>query len=238
MLMNIRAARYFAFTTLVLLWSAQNALAQGRGGSALQQSGQQSAFGIGSQSTFGTGGQAGIGQGGGRQSQFGSTRQSGGQFGGAQGGNLNQPRVGGQDGFVGSDADQIRNQFRDPRQQRRAMFDFAVESLNEMRESRRERNSRNKQSPVRVRLNPRFTVRPPNTAEVATRVSQTLGRAMPESSATTQVTLNGSSAKIEGTVKSEYERMLATKMLSITPGIYQVENQLTIQPTLTSPASR
>lgn len=215
----------------VQLTVAQTGFAQNRAGSLGQQT-SQGAFGTSSQNRFGAGGQSALGQ-----SAFGQGGQGGLQSGqnnraGGAAGGRNQPQVGGQDGFVGSNADQIRNQFSNPRQRRRAMFDFAIESLNEIRESRRDRNSRNRKPPVRVTLRPLFQVSPRPAMEVQSAVTIKLQRAMPESSRTTRVSVSGTNATIEGAVSSEYDRKLAAKMLSLTPGVHRVENRLTIEPNL------
>ncbi len=205
---------------------------QSRGTTGLSQQGLQGGFGTIGQGTSGIG-QSTIGQ-----SAFGQTGIGGAQtgiggqrFGGQVGGNLNQQQVGGQDGFVGSDADQVRNQFSSQRQQRRAMFDFAIESLNEMRESRRQREQNNRTSPVRVKVRPAFSVRPTAAPVLANRVRENLNRAMPDGIAATRVSVNGSTAILEGSVAGDYERKLAAKMVSLTPGIYNVENRLTTQAT-------
>lgn len=221
--MRFLVGSQFTFAVILSLICCQDAVAQNRGGggNAFSQLGQTS--GVGGQSNFGPAGQSAFGQGG-----------VGGAQGGAQlGGNRNQARVGGQDGFVGSNADQIRNQFPSGRAQRRAMFDFAVESLNEMREARRRRQERNRTPPVRVRLRPLFSVPPTDSVELSSRVRENLDRAMPESAAGTQVTIDGANATIEGSVSNEYDRKLAAKMLSLTPGIYNIENRLTIAPSQT-----
>jgi len=207
---------------------ASDACAQGRNGIG---SAQQGGLGQNVLGAFGAAGQAGAGQ-----SQLGLGQQAGGlgQSGniggfGGQGSNLGRPPVGGQDVFVGSDAEQLRNQQQNPRRRRRAMFDFAIESLNEMRESRRQRNSqRNRPPPVRVQLRPLFRVQQPTATELTTQVRTRLAAALPTTVGVSQITVSGSTATIRGTVTSDYDRQLATKMLSLQPGISQVDNQLTI----------
>ena len=194
--------------------------------------GQQGNFGTAQQQN-GIGGQtapSSFGNQGAQQSGFGQAgQQRNGQFG-QQGIGQNQRQVGGRDGFVGTDADQVRNQQNGGRQQRRSLFDFAIESLNELRDQRRERsNRRNEPSPVRVRVRPLFSVQASNPIEVTGRLQSSLQRAMPTSWSSTRVSVSGTSATVEGTVASEYERKLAAKMISLTPGIYAVNNQLTVE---------
>ncbi len=228
-----RQVPYGAALSLALLMivGGTEVRAQNRSTSTFPQQNQQSALGTGSQGTFGNTGQSALGQSVLGQGQQGAT----GGFGqaGNQGTNARRPPAGGQDGFVGTDAQQIRNQQNNgnQRQRRRAMFDFAVESLNEMRESRRRyRANRNKKPPVRVQLRPLFAVQQPSASELTTRVRTQLGKALPSTLAAAQISVSGSIATIEGRAKSEYDKQLAAKMLSLQPGISQVENRLTIEP--------
>ena len=224
-------------------------VAQTRGGFGSQPN-QTGAFGGIGQSQFGATNRTGIGgaqTGLSQQNRFGQTGGVGqgrgvGGFGGqgARGvgaGGFGQPLVGGQDGFVGADAQQLRTQNRDPRAQRRAMFDFAIESLNEIRESRsRERSRRNRKPPVRVQLRPLFSAPQVSATQLTSRVSTQLDRSLPSSSGDRpQVTVSGRTATIEGTVGSDYDKQLAAKMLSLQPGISQVENRLTVESS-TAPA--
>ncbi len=210
---------------LVLLETHHAQAQQGRS-TGLSQQGLQGGFGTIGQGTTGIG-QSSIGQSAFGQTGIGAQTGVGGQrFGGQTG--VNQ-QVGGQDGFVGSDADQVRNQFGNQRQQRRAMFDFAIESLNEMRESRRQREQNSRSSPVRVKVRPLFRVRPTPAPVLANRVLENLGRAMPDGIAATRVSVEGTTAILEGNVAGDYESKLAAKMVSLTPGIYNVENRLTTQ---------
>lgn len=203
--------------------------AQRQSGGAFSRTGGQSNFGAGANSAFGGGRQSVFDQnqfGGAQQGQFGQVGGSAGQRNGR-----NQLQGRNQDRFVGSDADQIRNQQLSGRQRRRAMFDFAVESLNEMRESRRRRDAnRNRQPPVRVKVKPRFAVAPPNSTQLVQSARESLERALPANQAELQVAVEGGTATVQGKVGSEYDRKLAAKMLSMTPGIYRVDNQLAIEP--------
>ena len=217
------------FLASLVFFGNENVSAQDRNSGGFSQQNQQSGFGQDASVGFGATGQTGQGQQGFSQQQ-GGLGQSGNLGGsGGQGGSFGQPPVGGQDGFVGSDSDQIRNQQRSQRQNRRALFDFAIDSLNEMRESRRERNaSRNRKPSVRVQLRPLFTVTQPSSSELTSRVRSQMERALP-ASISAQISISGNTATIQGSVQSEYDRQLAAKMLSLQPGISQVENRLTIE---------
>ncbi|MEM8943951.1 MAG: BON domain-containing protein [Planctomycetota bacterium] len=220
-----RPVVFLAFA-VCLLTTAASAQTRVSGAGGIGQQNQQGVFGT--QSPFGNQGQSSIGQGG---------QQRGGQFGGF-GANQNQQGTRRQDGFVGSDANQIRDQRRNQRQRRGALFDLAVESLNEMRDARRERNARrNAPAPVRVRLRPLFSAKLANPADTTTNVQSRLDRALPTSAVGTKVTVEGSRATLDGTAASEYESKLAAKMVSLTPGIYEVDNRLTIEPS-TNPQPR
>lgn len=205
------------------------AAAQSRSGGAFSQRGGQPSIGSGANSAFGGGRQSVF-----DQNQFGNSQQGQfGQVGGPAGqrNGRNQLQGRNQDRFVGSDADQIRNQQLSGRQRRRAMFDFAVESLNEMRESRRQRDAnRNRQPPVRVKVKPRFAVSPPSSAQLVQSAQESLERALPASQADLQVAVEDGIATVRGRVANEYDRKLAAKMLSMTPGIFRVDNQLAIEP--------
>ena len=217
--------------TVSWLFPAENGVAQNRTVTGLGPQNQQGGLGGGAQGSLGAGGQFGLGL---RQQGLG---QPGGigpaGIQGRQGATLGQPRAGRQDGFVGSDAKQIREQqsTRDRGQRQRALFDFAIESLNEMRESRREQRDRqNQKSPVRVRLRPLFTAPQTSAPESATHVRAQFHRALPTTASRAQISVRGGTATIQGTVSSDYDKQLAAKMLSIQPGVLQVENQLTVTP--------
>ena len=125
----------------------------------LQRDNQQSNLGAQNTGVFGSsqqsGGLTGRQSGAFNSLQQGSTRGS--QLGGSQFGRGQQPGIGTsnnrQSGFVGSDAQDMRNSFGNmsDRQRRGAMFDMMVENLNEMRDSRRQRGRRRPLDPVRLR---------------------------------------------------------------------------------------
>ena len=226
--------RIVFLTPLLCGWfalSASSVVAQNRGAFGTPQQGQQNAFDVGGQGRFGGVGQAG--QGVGQRSQLSQGRFGQGNRFSGQGQNFGQQPFGRQDAFIGTDAEQIRQQFRNQsgRQQRRALFNFAIESLNEIRESRRRRDQRrNQDPPVRVQLRPLFAVAQPTSGELTAQVRSQLETAMPAVDGATNIVVRGSTATISGTVASDYHKQLAAKMLSLQPGIYAVENRLTVEP--------
>ena len=215
----------------LLFIGSPNAFAQNRNGSNSQRQDQQSGFGGGSQRQSGSSRQSGFegqsrsgqGQGQQRSSGFGQSRNQGRQganFGGRQ-----------QDNFVGSDAQQIRNQQsnRNRGMARRAMFDFAIESFNEMRQSRNQQQSGGNQRPtMHVKIQPLFAVPQPTASELTSQVRSQLNKTLPKTITASQITVNHGTATIVGSVKNAYDKQLAAKMLSLQPGISQVENRLTI----------
>jgi len=110
------------------------------------------------------------------------------------------------------------------------MFDFSVESLNEMRDARRRSERRRKQPrPVRVKLRPTFLTPPPVADGSTLSLNARLAEALPTAGGTlAQVSVSGSRATVSGTVGSDYDRQLAEKMLMLQPGIYEVDNKLTL----------
>ena len=221
----------------LLLVGTQDVVAQSRGSFGSLQQGQQGGFGAGSRSQFGTTSQSS------RQGQAGQRQQRSSGFGqsrnqGRQGSNFSQQSRGQQDNFIGNDAQQIRNQQnnRNRGQARRAMFNFAIESLNELRKSRTQQHSSGSQKPqVRVQLRPLFSVEQPSAGELTTHVRTQLDKTLPSTIAATQISVSNGTATIAGSVKSEYDKQLAAKMLSLQPGILQVENRLTIESNLPEP---
>ena len=221
----------------LLLLGTENVSAQSRGGLGSQQQNQQDGFGGGSQRQFGTSGRSNR-QGQGNQGQqrtsgFGQSRNQG-----RQGSNSGQQSRGQQDTFIGSDAQQIRNQQNNRNQGRGrgAMFNFAIESLNELRKSRTQQHSSNSQKPqVRVHIRPLFTVSQPSTSELTSQLRTQFDNALPSTVEAPQISIRKGKATIAGSVKNEYDKQLAAKMLSLQPGILQVENRLTIESNLPEP---
>lgn len=137
------------------------------------------------------------------------------------------------DGFVGRDASNVRETFRNlnGRQRRRAMFDIIVGNLNEMRESRKRwHEKQNRTPPVHVQLRPTFDYpsRPAAVIEagVQSRLTEVMRR---RNVATPQVALAGRTATLRGTIGSEHEKALVGKLVSFEPGVSHVENLLVVE---------
>jgi hypothetical protein len=165
---------------------------------------------------YGTGGFAGgQGQGQGQQqSAFGN----------------NQAGIAPNGGFIGG-AQDMQNFFRNlnGQRQRTATFDSMIENLNDMRETRGNDGS-DRSPPVRVQLRPAFetplgTIARVN-ADVQTRLATTvtdLGVIEP------QISLDGRTITLEGRVKSAHERELVEKLISLEPGVTEIDNRLTVE---------
>jgi len=140
----------------------------------------------------------------------------------------------GQRGFVGSDAQDMRQSFENlsGRQRRRVMFDMMVENLNEMRDQRRRRRERRRSpDPVRVQLRPSFSYQPLNSQQVATQLQSNLIRSADLTGIVApEVEIVDRTATVSGFVPSEHERAVLAKMISMQPGISKVENRLTVDP--------
>ncbi|MEM9353457.1 MAG: BON domain-containing protein [Planctomycetota bacterium] len=190
----------------------------GQGGAGFQQ---QQGFGQGQPGGFGTGGR------GAGARNAGPQERAGPRAGDTQ--NLAQ-----QQGFVGRNANDVRQNFRNMggRQRRDMMFDFVVENLNEMRDRRnRRRNRRNQPPPVRVRLNPSFEVAPSPESLPATTAAPRLASALKlKDIGDARVEVNGRVATLYGTADSPESKRLIEKLVSLEPGIDRIENLLEVAP--------
>ena len=226
---------YIALFCCVLLVPG-NAVAQSAnlGGPNSQQQFQQNplqpSFGLGASGSSG----ALVGQGssfGSGRSNLNRGRQSGLSSGLGMRGTGTMNRGFDQGGFLGTDSRVMQDSFQNMtgRNRRRAMFDFAVESLNEMRDARRERDRRREEpSPVRVRIRPTYLPSPPASMSSSEPASQLLAGLPGSDGAAPQVTVQSKQATLQGTVETDYDRRLAEKMLMLQPGIDSVDNQLTV----------
>ena len=215
--------------------------AQGR--NPMQQGGQggmgQSAFGLSGQGGGGqgvgrgqsrAGGQGGFGASGG----FGSGSTGGGAFGGMGQGGTNQLATG-QNGFIGSNSDQVQDLFRNRRgaQGRTAMFDFMIENLNEMRDRGGRGGGDNRTPPVRVKLRPAFETPLGTMQQVNSDVQTRLSSSLNDLGVTdTRIAMEGRTLTLEGTVASDHHKALVEKMISLEPGVSTIENRLTVDPSL------
>ncbi|MCH8839475.1 MAG: BON domain-containing protein [Planctomycetes bacterium] len=200
-----------------------------------QRDDQQRNFGVQNSGVF-RGGQQGGAVTGQQGGAFNSVQQgptSGPQFGPGQ-----QPGAGTantrQGGFVGSDAQDMRRSFENMSswQQRRVRFDMVVESLNEMRESRRQRDRRRRRpDPIRVQLRPSFDYPQLESRQVAVTLQSNLTRALDlQGLVAPRVELDGRTVTVSGSVPNEHERAVIERMLALQPGVSIVKNLLTIDP--------
>lgn len=142
-------------------------------------------------------------------------------------------------GFVGRDADDVRNSFQsqNARRGQGGMLESMIENLNEMRDSRRRWREQNAAPPaIRVQLRPAFDVPPAMVAQTDVRVQARLAKQMEMIGVgSPQIELVGRTAVIRGVVASERDRDLIARMASLEPGVSAVENLVTIQDPLPAP---
>lgn len=209
----------------------------GQGGSSMSRGGLGSSGGAGrgqSRSGAGFGNNTfGASRGGMGGAGFGSSYGSGGLGGGQgmqQGGiGNNQSGIASNSGFIGG-AQDMQNFFRSLNGQRQntASFNPMIENLNEMREPQGNDGS-DRSPPVRVQLRPAFetplgTIARVN-ADVQSRVVATatdLGVTNPT------ITMEGRTLTLEGRVKTAHERALVEKLISLEPGVTEIDNRLMV----------
>lgn len=213
----------------------------------------QSQFGQGSGMNrgFGATGQAGRGQsrGGGTgygNNTFGASRGgmggagfgSGYGTGGFAGGQGQQPSPFGNNqagaapngGFIGG-AQDTQNFFRNlnGQRQRTAAFDSMIENLNDLRENRGNEGS-DRSPPVRVQLRPAFETPLGTIARVNADVQTRLATAVSDLGVIEpQISMDGRTIRLEGRVKSAHERELVEKLISLEPGVTEIDNRLTVE---------
>jgi hypothetical protein len=194
------------------------------GGSGRGQS--RSGTGYGNNTTGASrGGMGGAGFG----SQYGTGGFADGQGQQQQGFGNNQSGIAPNGGFIGG-AQDMQNFFRamNGQRQRTAVFDSMIENLNDMRETRSDSGT-DRTPPVRVQLRPAFdtplrTIARMN-ADLQTRVIATatdLGVTNP------QITMDGRTLTLEGRVKTAHDRELIEKLISLEPGVTEIDNRLTV----------
>jgi hypothetical protein len=190
--------------------------------------------GYGTAGAFSAAGTSGLGPGSGpaTPSVFGSAGLGAGMSNNALGQTGGQPFQ--QGGFVGRDADDVRGTFENMsgRDRRGMMFDFMVENMNEMRESRRRWREQNQTpSAVRVRLEPAFDLPTAPSSETTAlneaRLNQTVAERV---SRTARVEINGRTAILQGSVDTDRERALLERLVRLEPGVSEVQNRLTVSP--------
>lgn len=197
-----------------------------------------SGFGQGGQSAFGGGGQGGRGQSRGGAGYGANAFGGGAGMGGAGFGGVGQQGVGnnqlgpaGQDAFIGNDAAQTQNFFRNLNggQRRTAMFDFMIENLNDMRDRGGRGNGRDNAPPVRVKLRPAFETPLGTMQQLSTDLQSRLSSSVSDLGVTnSRITMEGRTLTLEGTVATKHQRDLVEKMVSLEPGVSIVENRLVV----------
>ncbi len=218
------AARYFSFTLTLLLVSsiAECSFAQRSGTRSTTDSPDSSLNQPSSASSLS----------GGQQSSLGGRSTTTGQQSSVRPRTGPQSRQLQEQGFVGRSAEDVQETFRNlnGRQRRRATFNMIVENLNEMRESRKRRREQRTSPPkVRVNLRPTFDFPRRSDVEVAAGVQTRLDKVMRERGVTMpQVELAERTATLRGTVRTEHDKALVEKLVSIEPGVSQVENRLVV----------
>jgi hypothetical protein len=143
-------------------------------------------------------------------------------------------------GFVGRDADDVRNSFQSQNARRGTggMLDSMIENLNEMRESRRRwREQNSAPPPIRVQLRPAFDVPPPLPLAANIPLQQRLSKEMGAVGVgSPQIEMVGRTAVIRGVVATERDRQLIERLARLEPGVSAVENLVEIQaPPSTTP---
>ncbi|MDC0935508.1 BON domain-containing protein [Pirellulales bacterium] len=134
-------------------------------------------------------------------------------------------------GFVGRDADEVRENFdrTSRRAQQGVMFDMMLENLTEMRRSRRRWQEQQYEAPpVRIRFRPLFAVAVSPPAAVESAVQTTLDAALQAEISGARVTVQGRRATLEGTADTERMRKVAERMALLQPGISDVDNQIDV----------
>lgn len=179
--------------------------------------------GLGTANSLGVSGQGGVGQG---PMAAGLAQSAGERF---QAG-----------GFVGRDADDVRNSFQSQNARRgtSGVLDSMIENLNEMRDSRRRwREQSAAPPPIKVQLRPEFDVpvQPPlqANAPLQSRLTREFAAA---GASSTQIEIAGRTAVIRGVVATPRDRELIARLAMLEPGVSAVENLVEIQePPSTTP---
>ena len=139
---------------------------------------------------------------------------------------------------VGRSAEDVRRSFRELLGNERSQsFDMSVENINERRNARRrQQRQRTPPPPVHVHLQPtfRFNLLASDAIAAATqtRISKFLAA---RDAGSVQVEVENRTARLSGTVRSEYERDLLEKLLAIEPGVSQVENLISVEAPVAQP---
>jgi hypothetical protein len=142
-------------------------------------------------------------------------------------------------GFVGRDADDVRNSFQsqNARRGQGGMLDAMVENLNEMRDSRRRWREQNAAPPaIRVQLRPAFDFPPAVPLQANAPMQLRLSKEMAVVGVgSPQIEMVGRTAVIRGVVATERDRELIARLALLEPGVSQVENLVKIQAPVPTP---
>ncbi len=244
------AFKTLAFGIVMFLVTASSAYAQ-RGGSGGQSGLGNTGLGAGGTGAFGSAGlgssgfgSSGFGGGGGLNSGaggFGTSGFGGGGFGtgsgfgtsGLGGTGFGQSTTGiqGNQGFIGRDSADMTSVFN---QLGRNSNQFFQQMNRSMQRGNRDRRSaaqeENSVMPVRVRLEVTFDRPPTPLPAVATAVRGRLDKLFTRRSIVApDVELVGETIVLRGEAASESQRLVIEKLVSMEPGVFAVENQMTVR---------
>ena len=248
----MNSKRCWLATLLVISVGASSAWAQGgRGGQSgfggSGFGGTSSGFGSGGfgsgglgSSGFGSGGLGSSGFGGGMGSSgfgsggFGSSGLGGSGFGTSGGGSgfgqnsFGNNQQGGQN-FVGRDSSDMASVFNQLGRNSNQFF----QQLNRTMGGGRNRNSNSQEDNaallVRVRLDVAFDHPPVQPTVVATAVRDRLETVLARRSIVApEVEMNGDTVVLRGIAPSESQRLVIEKLVSLEPGVAEIDNQMTV----------
>jgi osmotically-inducible protein OsmY len=186
-----------------------------------------SGFGSGNFGTTGLGsgfGSSGIGTGGGTgglgSSSFGGQGLGQSAYGTAQGGQA----------FVGRDSGDVQGMFDQIGRGSNQFFQQLNRTLGgNQNRNRQSGQQENAQLPVRVQLNVAFDQPRPQPSVLASTVRSRLERVLAgRSIAAPEVEVVGDVVILRGTAESESQRLVIEKLVSLEPGVWLVDNQLTV----------
>lgn len=136
-------------------------------------------------------------------------------------------------GFVGRDANDVRNGFQSQNARRGTggMLDTMIENLNEMRDSRRRWREQNAAPPaIRVQLQPAFEAPTPLPIQANVPMQRRLSKEMAAVGiASPSIEMQGRTAVVRGVVATERDRELIARLALLEPGVSEVENLVEIQ---------
>jgi hypothetical protein len=224
-------------TVLLIVAGASSAWAQGFGGNGGQTGFGGSGFGSGG---FGSGmGSSGLGGGFGSSGfgggGFGSSGMSGGGFGssGLGGSGFGQNSFGnnqqGGQAFVGRDSGDMASVFNQLGRNSNQFFQQLNRTMGGNRNRRTSSQGENAALVVRVRLDVAFDHPQVRPAVVATAVRGRLETVLARRNIVApEVEMNGDTVVLHGVAASESQRLVIEKLVSLEPGVAEVDNQMTV----------